>query len=66
MKILKILLYLVLAIVALIVALGVFGKKSYHVERSIEMAVPKKMAYEYARFFKNFNDWSPWSPSIPT
>jgi effector-binding domain-containing protein len=65
MKILKILLYLVLAIVALIVALGVFGKKSYHVERSIEMAVPKKMAYEYAHFFKNFNDWSPWSPLDP-
>lgn len=65
MKILKILLYFVLAVVALVVALGIFGKKSYHVERSMEMAVPKNMAYEYARFFKNFNEWSPWSPLDP-
>jgi effector-binding domain-containing protein len=65
MKILKILLYIVLGIVVLLAALGIFGKKSYHVERSIDIAAPKGMVYEYARFFKNFNEWSPWSPLDP-
>ena len=35
-KLLKFLLYTALAIVALVVILGLFAKKDYHIERSLE------------------------------
>ena len=65
MKILKILLYIVLALVGLIVALGLFGKKQYHIERSIEIDAPKALVYEHVRHFKNFDAWSPWTALDP-
>ncbi len=65
MKFLKILLYIALSIVALIVALGIFAKKEYHIERSTEINAPKALVYEYARMFKNFEEWSPWTALDP-
>lgn len=65
MKTLKVLLYIVSGLAALVVALGLFGKKSYHIERSIEIDAPKDLVYEYARYFKNFRDWSPWAALDP-
>ncbi len=65
MKFLKILLYTALAIVGLIVALGIFAKKQYHIERSIEIDAPKALVYDYARMFKNFEEWSPWTALDP-
>jgi len=61
MKILKVVAYIVLAVVALVVTLGLFAKKDYHIERSQEIDAPKDLVYEYARYFKNFETWSPWA-----
>jgi effector-binding domain-containing protein len=65
MKILKFLLYVALSIGALVVALGLFAKKDYHVERSMVINAPQFMIHDYVRQFKNFNAWSPWSPLDP-
>lgn len=65
MKILKILLYLVLGLVALLVLLGLFAKKDYHIERSIEIDAPKALIYDHVRYFKNFESWSPWAKLDP-
>ncbi|MFN0016238.1 MAG: SRPBCC family protein [Saprospiraceae bacterium] len=65
MKILKFLLYLILGLGLLWVALGVFGKKDYHIERSLEIDAPKDVVYEQVRLFKNFSSWSPWAPLDP-
>ena len=64
-KLLKFLLYTALVIVALVVLLGVFAKKDYHIERSIEIDAPQAMIYDYIRSFKNFDQWSPWMALDP-
>jgi effector-binding domain-containing protein len=61
MKLLKYLFYLLLGIAVLVGGLGLFAKKSYHIERSIVIDAPKAMVYDQIRFFKNFHEWSPWS-----
>ena len=60
MKILKILLYIVLGLAGLLVVLGIFAKNNYHIERSTQIDAPKELVYEYARYFKNLEGWSPW------
>lgn len=65
MKILKIVAYTVLGLGVLLVVFGLFAKKDYHIERSIEMDAPKDVVYEYVRYFKNFQAWSPWSALDP-
>jgi len=65
MKILKYLLYIIGSIAALIVVFGVFARKNYHIERSIEIEAPRAVVYEQVRFFKKFAKWSPWSQIDP-
>ncbi len=65
MKFLKILLYIALGIAGLVVVLGLFAKKEYHVERSMEINAPKQLVYDYVRHFKNFDAWSPWMALDP-
>ncbi|MCB9332540.1 MAG: SRPBCC family protein [Lewinellaceae bacterium] len=65
MKILKILLYLLLGLAGLLVLLGLFARKDYHIERSIEIDAPKALIYDHVRFFKNFETWSPWAKLDP-
>lgn len=65
MKILKILLYTLLGLGALWAILGLFAKKDYHIERSIEIDAPMELVYEHVRYFKNFESWSPWAKLDP-
>lgn len=65
MKFIKYLLYFVLGLAALTGVLGIFAKKSYHIERSIEIDAPKSLVYDQIRLFKNFNEWSPWLKMDP-
>lgn len=60
MKILKYLLYTLISLAALWVLLCLFAKKSYKIERSIEMYAPKATVHEQVRLFKNLTNWSPW------
>ena len=65
MKLLRILLYIGLGLLVLIVGLGFFAKKDYHIERSIEIKAPKALVYNQVRYFKNFKVWSPWDKLDP-
>jgi Polyketide cyclase / dehydrase and lipid transport len=66
MKALKYLLYFVLGIAALIGALGLFGKKEYHIERSELIKAPHALIKEKTSNWKYFSSWSPWQPLDPS
>jgi effector-binding domain-containing protein len=65
MKALKIIIYILVGLAALIGGLGVFAKSNYHIERSVAIDAPKSMVYDQLLLFKNFHDWSPWSQLDP-
>lgn len=65
MKILKFLLYLLLTLGVLWVALGLFAKKDYHLERSIEIDAPLELVYAQVQYFEHFATWSPWADLDP-
>ena len=60
MKAVKYILYTLLGIATLWLVLCFFAKKSYHIERSIEIEASREIVYEQVRLFKNFTNWSPW------
>ena len=61
MKILRYLLYFFASIAAIIITMGLFAKKNYAIERSIDIKAPRDTVFEQIKFFKNFRRWSPWS-----
>lgn len=65
MKIVKVLLYIVFGSAALFFGFGLFARKNYRVERSLEINAPRELVYEYVRYYKNFADWSPWQQLDP-
>lgn len=65
MKVLKVLLYILGGAVALILVLGLFAKKSYHIERSLDIKAPQALVGEQISCFKNFPKWSPWQDLDP-
>lgn len=60
MKLLKGLLYFFLGVAALVVVMGLFARKKYHIERSIEIEAPREVVFEQIRLIKNYEKWSPW------
>src|SRR4030095_5331114 len=60
MKILKILLYILLALVAIGILLGLFGPKSYKVERSAVVAGTPEVVWAHISSARKINEWSPF------
>jgi len=60
MKALKYLLYTVLVLGTLWLLLSLLAKKSYRIERSMEIEAARETVFEQVRLFKNFTNWSPW------
>ncbi len=60
MKILKILLFAVIALVIVLVIVGALLPAASHVERSIVIDAPPEHVFQHANNFRNFNEWSPW------
>ena len=58
-------LYIVLAVVILIVVLAMIAPKSYDVNRSITINKPVPAVFEYLRYLKKQDDWSPWGKRDP-
>ena len=58
-------LYIVLAIAALLLLLAAIAPKNYNVSRSIEIKRPKGVVFEYLKFLKNQDEWSPWAKRDP-
>ncbi|CAD5275056.1 MULTISPECIES: SRPBCC family protein [unclassified Imperialibacter] len=65
MKALKIILYIVLAIVVIGVAAVFMIPTEYQLERSITINAPKKLVIQQAGRFENFVKWSPWNKLDP-
>ncbi|MDX5449385.1 MAG: SRPBCC family protein [Bacteroidota bacterium] len=59
MKILKVLLYIILAVVIL-GAIGWFIKKDYDVHRTVTINASPEMVSEYVAEFRNWPNWMPW------
>ncbi|WP_179022574.1 SRPBCC family protein [Winogradskyella forsetii] len=53
-------LYIVLTIIVLIVFLAFIAPKTYNVSRSITMNKPIANVFNYLKYIKNQDDWSPW------
>lgn len=61
MKILKYLLYVLLALVVIGVILGLVGPKSYNISRSKVIASSSQEIWPYVTSFQKANLWSPWA-----
>ena len=65
MKILKGILFAVLAIVAIALISAAFVSKEFGVERQIVINKPKAQVFEYLKSLKSQNDWSTWGRKDP-
>jgi hypothetical protein len=57
--------YILLIVVAVIFILSLIAPKTYDVNRSVVIARPKKEVFEYLKFLKNMDYWSPWAKKDP-
>ncbi len=65
MKALKYLLYFLIGLALLVVLLGLFGKKRYHIERSVLIKAPHSIIKEKVTQWAHFPKWSPWQDLDP-
>lgn len=65
MKILKGILVVILAIIALFFIVAIFLPDSFRVQRSTEINKPVNEVYNYVADFNNFHDWNPWTKLEP-
>jgi effector-binding domain-containing protein len=66
MKVLKIVLMIILAIVILFLVVAAFMPSSYHIERSIDINQPVELVFEQVADLNNFEQWSPWNEMEPS
>ncbi len=60
-----IVLYILVALVVIILVLALIAPKSYDVFRTVDIDRPKNQVFEYLRFLKNQDEWSPWAKKDP-
>lgn len=60
-----IILYILAAIFALLIMLSLLAPKNYHVYRTIEVKRPLGEVFQYIKYVKNQDDWSPWDKKDP-
>jgi len=58
-------LYILGGLVVLILVLALIAPKTFEVSRSIEIEKGKKEVFEYLRFLKKQDEWSPWQKKDP-
>ena len=58
-------LYILLAIVIIIAVLAIIAPKSYDVNRSITIDQPVSKVFNFLRYLKNQDKWSPWEKKDP-
>ena len=57
--------YVVLAIILLILILTIMAPKTYNVSRSITINKPIAEVFDYLKYIKNQDHWSPWKKKDP-
>ncbi|RIA10088.1 polyketide cyclase/dehydrase/lipid transport protein [Flavobacteriaceae bacterium MAR_2010_72] len=60
-----IILYIILGLAILVAIPAYVAPKSYDVSRSIEINRPLEDVFDYLKYIKNQNDWSPWKQKDP-
>jgi hypothetical protein len=65
MKIIKITLYIIAAIIALFLVVALFVEKDYKVVRQVEINQSKAEVYEFTKYLKNQNLYSVWATADP-
>ncbi|MCB1043171.1 MAG: SRPBCC family protein [Acidobacteria bacterium] len=65
MKVLKIILWLLVALIVVVVGVGFFLPNTAHVERSIVINAPACHVYALVNSYRGFNRWSPWAQIDP-
>ena len=60
MKVIKIIGFVVIALVVIIVLLGLIAPRTYEVERSIVIDAPGNKVFYHIQYWNNWKDWSPW------
>lgn len=65
MKILKRILFVILAIIGLALITALFVKKDMHAEREVVINKPKAEVFNYVKYLKNQNDYSKWGTMDP-
>jgi hypothetical protein len=65
MKILKNILYSIIALIVIVLIVGLFVSKDYAVERQITINKPKAEVFGYVKYLKNQNNYSVWSKTDP-
>jgi hypothetical protein len=58
-------LYILLGIVGLIILFALIAPKSYEVSRSIVINKPVSEVFEFLKYLKNHEVWSPWEKKDP-
>ncbi len=61
MKIVRIIGLMLIGLLVVILILGLFGAKSYHVERSVIIQAPKNVVFHHVKYWRNWQAWSPWA-----
>ena len=59
------LIYILIGLVLLVVLLALIAPKGYAVSRNIIINKPKAEVYNYLKFLKNQDHWSPWQERDP-
>jgi hypothetical protein len=60
-----VLLYILIALIVIFIFLTLIAPKKYHVYRNIEIQKPLSEIFQYLKYIKNQNDWSPWKKKDP-
>jgi len=58
-------LYIVLVIVGIVLILALIAPKSYNVFRTIEISKSRMEVFEYLKYLKKQEEWSPWATKDP-
>ena len=58
-------LYIIAGIVVLLLILAMIAPKKFEVSRDIEINCSKSKAFEYLKYVKNQDEWSPWKKKDP-
>jgi hypothetical protein len=66
MKVLKVILWIVVALAAIVVIGGLLLPKTYSVSRSITINAKDSVIYNNVANFNNFLKWNPWNKMEPT
>ncbi|OUR93280.1 polyketide cyclase [Flavobacteriales bacterium 34_180_T64] len=60
-----IVIYILIGILALVILLALIAPKNYEVNRSIVIAKRLPEVFQYLKFIRNQDDWSPWKKKDP-